>query len=462
MTTFIKAWAETVTAKRYLILLFCLLLLPLMLFTGRAIPFDNTTERYFVTGDPALVNFEYLIDLFGDYEYLIVGVEHLPDDGDVLNVDALDAIGQITDFFDSHRFVTQVRSLTNYQYTHADGDDLSTDYLIDDLDALADDPELISEVRNTVRGEDLALGTLISRDLRHARITARVEYRNDTAAHKVALAQEFYQFIADQDLENGPYTLHYSGYPLLSERFETLVQQDMQLLIPVMGVLLFLMLFLSFRSPLAMVLPGLVIAVGVLGVNEIQSYLGAPHSTVDQALLPTMIIIGVGITVHVLVEFYHALQEKTGQPVRRAAGNPAFMETGILHRHYHFRGISGAIGYPNPADQGFRVTGGHRSTAAVPVCHDLVTRAVEFYLTGSGKVSWHRIQRSGHQSHQRHSGIHSTASQQHSAGGGWPVCCSPFMQFPGSRSIPTMSLNSNKPAKYARTFCTWTGFSGAS
>jgi predicted RND superfamily exporter protein len=310
MTAFIKAWAGTVTARRYFILVFCLLLLPLMLLRGPAIPFDNTTERYFVTDDPALVNFEYLIDLFGDYEYLIVGIEHLPAEGDVVNAETLNAIDAITRFFDSHRFVTQVRSLTNYQYTHADGDDLSTDYLIEDPELLAESPAMLAELRTIVRGEDLALGNLVSEDLRHARITARVEYRDDTAAHKVALAQEFYQFIADQDLENGPYRLHYSGYPLLSERFETLVQQDMQRLIPVMGILLFLMLYLSFRSSVAMALPGLVIGIGVLGVNEIQSYLRIPHSTVDQALLPTLIIIGVGITVHVLVEFYAALQTR--------------------------------------------------------------------------------------------------------------------------------------------------------
>ncbi|MEZ5489488.1 MAG: efflux RND transporter permease subunit [Gammaproteobacteria bacterium] len=309
MTAFIRAWADTVTTRRHLILLLGIVLLPVMLFTGKAIPFDNTTERYFVSGDPALENFEYLIDLFGDYEYLIVGIEQLSAESDVFNPDTLDTINRITGFFDSHRFVTQVRSLTNYQYTHADRDAISTDYLIEDVSQLVNNPALVNAIRNTVRGEELALGTLVSEDFRHARITARVEYRDYTAAHKVALAQEFYQFIAEQGLESEEYALHYSGYPLLSERFETLVQDDMQLVIPVMGLLMFLMLFLSFRSPLAMVMPGLVIGVGVLGVNEIQSYLGAPHSTVDQALLPTMIIIGVGITVHVLVEFYHAMRE---------------------------------------------------------------------------------------------------------------------------------------------------------
>jgi len=307
MAALIRAWADTVTSYRLVIVFLSALLLLLMLFTGPPIPFDNTTERYFVEGDQTLDDFDYLIDLFGDNEYAIIGIEQVSGETDVFNPATLETIARITDFFDSHRFVTQVRSLTNYQYTHADGDDLSIDYLIEDLDALRENPARLDEIRSLVRGETLALGTLVSEDLRHARITARVEYRDNTSAHKVALAQEFYRFVDEQRLEDGDYILHYSGYPLLSERFETLVQSDLQVLIPVMGLLLFLMLFLSFRSPIAMVLPGAVIAVGVLGVNEIQSYLGIPHSTVDQALLPTMIIIGVGISVHVLVEFYHAL-----------------------------------------------------------------------------------------------------------------------------------------------------------
>ncbi|MEQ8955805.1 MAG: MMPL family transporter, partial [Gammaproteobacteria bacterium] len=64
-------------------------------------------------------------------------------------------------------------------------------------------------------------------------------------------------------------------------------------------------LLLSFRSLAAMIFPWLVIAAGLLLVNEIQSYLGLPHSTVDSALMPTLIIIGIGITVHLLVEYFH-------------------------------------------------------------------------------------------------------------------------------------------------------------
>jgi len=162
MTTLIESWAKFVVARRFLVITLTLLLVPLMLLTGRAIPFDNATERYFVEGDPTRVDFEYLIDLFGDYEYLIIGIESLPQSEDIFQAETLKAISALTDFFDSHRHVTQVRSLANYQYTRADGDDLSTDDLIDDFDALENNPAALSNIRAIIADEELALGTLIS------------------------------------------------------------------------------------------------------------------------------------------------------------------------------------------------------------------------------------------------------------------------------------------------------------
>lgn len=317
MASFIGHWANFVILYRLPIICLAVLLLLVMTFTGPAIPFDNTTQRYFVEGDLALDNFDTLIDLFGDNEYAIVGIEQGLDSADVFNLQTLTTIAALTEFFESHRFVTQVRSLTNYQFIHGVGDSLSTDYLIEDIDDLIENPTELDQIRNRIRDERLATGTLVSEDFRHARITARIEYRDDTAAHKVALAQELYQFIEAQGLESDAYQLHHSGYPLLAERFETLVREDLQFIIPVMALLMLAMLYISFRTLAATLLPGLMITTGLLAVNEIQSYLGIPHSTVDQALLPTLIIIGVGITVHVLVEFYHAME--ASQDSRHAA-----------------------------------------------------------------------------------------------------------------------------------------------
>lgn len=305
MAALIRRWADLVIEGRLAILLFSLILLPVMLFTGPVIPFDNTTERYFVAGDPTLEDFDVLLDLFGDNEYLIIGFESLQPGADVFAPGTLSAIASLTEFFESHPTVTQVRSLTNFQYTHAEGDELRTDFLIEDPAQIANNPALAQQARETVLQQPLAIGTLVSEDLRNARITARVEYRPDTAEHKVRLTQDLYQFVADPAFNDGSFALHLSGQPLLNERFETLAADDTSVLIPLMAVVMVVMLLVSFRSINAAVMPWLVIGIGVLVVQEIQSYLGYPHSTVDEALIPTLIIIGIGVAVHVMVEYYH-------------------------------------------------------------------------------------------------------------------------------------------------------------
>ena len=320
MAVFINRWADLVLHYRLPIIVFTVLLVPAMLLTGKPIPFDNTTERYFVAGDPTLTDFNVLLDLFGDNEYLIIGFENLDPEGDIFTAEVLQDIHKLTGFLENQPAVTQVRSLTNYQYTHADGDDIRTEDLVQDVEELVGNPALLDAIRTVIRGEEMARGTLISEDFQHARLTARVEYRHDTAEHKVQLAQALYDFVEQENLGSGDYRLRLSGQPLMAERFETLAAEDTSVLIPLMAVVMVIMLLVSFRSVVAALLPWVVIGVGVLGVLEIQSYLGLPHTTVDEALVPTLIIIGIGVAVHVLVEFYHYRND--GLDAREAAHRP--------------------------------------------------------------------------------------------------------------------------------------------
>lgn len=308
MTALVKAWASFTIAQRIPIIVASIALLIAVLFTGKTIPFDNSTERYFVAGDPTLLEYDNLIELFGDNEYLIVGFEATADEADIFNADTLRDIARVSDFLEYHEYVTQLRSITNFQFIHADDDDLRTDYLIDDVEDLIGDAAAIANTKNILNSESLALDTLITRDFRHTRVAARVEYSSETSESKVQLVQDLYRFVEEENLSSDSYILHLSGYPLAQERFETVSAEDIAILIPVMVLLMVLILFFSFRSLWATIAPWLVIACGILFVQEMQGYLGIPHTTVDSgALAPTLIIIGIGITVHVLLEFFHYL-----------------------------------------------------------------------------------------------------------------------------------------------------------
>lgn len=306
MSALIKAWANFTIAYRLPIIAGSLALLLAALLTGKDIPFDNSSERYFVAGDPTLVEYDNLIELFGDNEYLIVGFEATSSESDIFNADTLRDIAKVSDFLEYHEYVTQLRSITNFQFIHGDGDDLLTDFLIEDVEDLIGDASAIANTKNILNNETLALDTLITRDFRHTRIAARVEHSDETSAAKVQLVQDLYRFVGEGNLSSDSYILHLSGYPLAQERFETVSAEDIAILIPVMVALMVLILFLSFRSLWATIAPWLVIACGFLLVQETQSYLEIPHTTVDSgALTPTLIIIGIGITVHILLEFFN-------------------------------------------------------------------------------------------------------------------------------------------------------------
>ena len=85
MRALINAWANFAIARRAHILVGVAIFLLVALFTGPDIPFDNNTERYFVDGDPTLAEYDRLLDLFGDNEYLVVGFEASGDSADIFS-----------------------------------------------------------------------------------------------------------------------------------------------------------------------------------------------------------------------------------------------------------------------------------------------------------------------------------------------------------------------------------------
>lgn len=329
MNILARRWADFVIGNRFIVILISIVLLAIALFLGRGIPFDNSTERYFLEGDPNLLAFDELVELFGDNEYLVVGVSAREQDQDIFELETLNLIAKVTEFLEDNEYVTQVRSITRYQYTHADDSSLSTDDLVGDLDELAEQPEKIDQIREIMAGEHLALGSLITEDFQHTRIAARVEYKSETAEHHLLLVKALYDFVETEGLDDLGYRIRYSGQPLINSSFEIYTREDSRFLNPLMALFMLITLFVSFRSFSGTVLPWLVIGGGVIYVLGIQNVLGFPHSPVDAALVPTMIIVGIGVSVHVLVEFYHRRADgieskQAANDVIRRLWKPAF------------------------------------------------------------------------------------------------------------------------------------------
>lgn len=319
MKSFTTAWGQLVVRFRWPILTITLALMALAIFrlVTHGIHYDNSNETYFIDNDPNLIAFDNLLDNFGDTEYLVVGVEARDNDIDVFNADTIQMLDEVTEFLEDHQYITQVRSLSKYQYTHDDKGMLATDDLFEDIGSLADEPAVLDHAREIMANEQLALGTLISENFQHTRIAARVEYIKEQNYHNVALLTELRNFLEEQNYKDQGFTFHLSGSPFINERFESITLQDQAILNPAMGVVLIIILIIVFRSFTATILPITMILSTLTLLSGLQSALGFPNTAVSSALIPTMIILSMGATIHVLVEFYQLRRE--GLPPKLAA-----------------------------------------------------------------------------------------------------------------------------------------------
>lgn len=222
MDRFIQGWARLVVRGRWLVLALAAIAAALSFIPIQNIYYDNSNENYFVEGDPNLESFNQLLELFGDVEYLSIGVIAPSTDADVFTPGTLQVIHELTQFLETRPEVTQVRSLSKYQYTHSDGGLMSTDDLIEDLE----DPAALAEARRVILGEPIAMGSLVTEDLRHTRIVARTRYQVGSTDGTMSLMKAMREFVEKQQFDERGYPLHLSGQPVFTEQFEVLTKRD--------------------------------------------------------------------------------------------------------------------------------------------------------------------------------------------------------------------------------------------
>ena len=168
-----------------------------------------------------------------------------------------------------------------------------------------------------MRTEGLAHDRIITKDLQHTRILVRTEYIRNENDHKVKISNDIYKFLADRDYLSRGYKIRLGGGAIISERFETLSKRDTSLLNPLVAIIMCLILYLLFGSILSCLLPWFLIGTSVTLVSGLQAYLNFPMTVVNAALIPTLMIIGMGVSVHILSEFF--LLRKNGDEPKIAA-----------------------------------------------------------------------------------------------------------------------------------------------
>ncbi|HMV49313.1 MAG TPA: MMPL family transporter, partial [Blastocatellia bacterium] len=187
--------------------------------------------------------------------------------------------------------VAEVLSLSNVPYARSLQDGASLEKLIPEK--IEASPRL-TEARAVATTDKLFAGNLVSADARTAALTVLLKPNSTKVRHNVT------RQIYDLTKQSGFDDSFLAGDPFSQWRATEAVKKDLTLFLPLTIVLIALLLWLCFRSAIAVVLPLATIGIGLLWLVGLMAWLDVDF-TILALMLPTlMLAIGCSYLIHVI------------------------------------------------------------------------------------------------------------------------------------------------------------------
>ena len=268
--------------------------------------FTNDYRVFFSGDDPHLLSFESMQDTYSKNDNVLVALA--PADGEVFKPSTLAAIADITERAWQTPYSIRVDSLSNYQHTEAEGDDLLVGDLYEDASSL-DEPQL-ARIQNIAMNEPLLVHRLIAPDGKVTAINVTVELPGLDEATEgpevVAFIRELKAYIEETYPELQPYL---TGIVMMNAAFPEATIYDMTHLIPAAFVLILLLVYLQLRGFGGTVGTFLTILMSILSAMGLAGWMGIKLSPPAMSAPTIILTLAVADCVHILSNWLHKYHE---------------------------------------------------------------------------------------------------------------------------------------------------------
>ncbi|MGV6808488.1 MAG: efflux RND transporter permease subunit [bacterium] len=301
-----EQYINHILRRRWWVLLFTLIVVFFLMSGGRFLKFDNDYRIFFDGTNPQLLAFEELQSTYtkNDNALLVLA----PKNGNVFTPETLNAVVDITERAWQVPYSLRVDSLSNYQHTYAEGDDLTVIDLVENPKDLT--TEQLSYIRDVALNEPLLVKRLVSESghVTAINITLELPGKDATAENPKAVAKirEIEQYVRDTYPELDVYL---SGIVMMNNAFPEASQYDMQHLIPLAVLVILAMVFLLLRHVMGTFVTFLVIVFSVMAAMGSAGWLGI-HLSPPVMTAPIIILtLAIADCVHILSNWLQGMRQ---------------------------------------------------------------------------------------------------------------------------------------------------------
>jgi predicted RND superfamily exporter protein len=293
-------WTESLLNRRWLTIAGSLLIVILLGLGGSRLYFENDYRIFFSKENPQLQSFEALQKIYTKDDSVLLVLHH--PDKPVFSRSFLDAIRFTTEASWKLPYSTRVDSLTNFQHTEADGDDLIVEDLVvhpESMTALE-----IKDVERVARNEPLLWMRVIGEDphTTGVAVTLMLPGLHMNESNEVAeAARSLARTVSDR---YPGMQVKLTGTAMLDNAFAEASMGDMLTLMPAMYLLISIIMALLLRSVFGTLASLAVVFFSTIASLGIMGWLGWSMNGPLTAA-PTMITtLAVADSIHFLITFF--------------------------------------------------------------------------------------------------------------------------------------------------------------
>jgi len=319
----IERYAQTLLRYRWFAIVLTILATLALGSGGRFLVFTNDYRVFFGPDNPQLLAFDQLQETYTKSDNLFIMLE--PKSGTVFDNASMAAIVDATDRAWQVPYSIRVDSISNFQHTRAEGDDMFVEELIEDpeildsadierIQAIAlDQPQLVNKLLST---DSKVTGINITVELPAPLTEADMLLSAEERAEKdpniaLATAMNYARgMVAELEADYPDINFQTTGIVAMNQAFPEAITADAKTLLPmaflvvIVGVLFFLRNFWSMVGTVIVVLFSIMLAMGTAGWFGILL-------TPPAASAPTVILtLAVADCVHFLVTLLQNMRDK--------------------------------------------------------------------------------------------------------------------------------------------------------
>jgi hypothetical protein len=259
---------------------------------------------FFGPNNPQLKALEKLEDVYSKDNSVLLAIA--PKNGDVFTSGTLSLVSEITELFWQLPYSNRVDSLSNYQHTWAEGDELIVRNLVENPETLGDME--LDAIREIAVNEPALRNRLVSENGRATGIVVLFHMPEDKGEGVTEVVDKVREILARVESAHPEIEFHLVGGVMVDKTFAEASEADMKSLIPAMYILMFAFMWITLRSLAGTMATIMVIIVSSATAMGIAGWGGMVLNSASVNAPIVILTLSVADSVHILATMFQEMR----------------------------------------------------------------------------------------------------------------------------------------------------------